>query len=208
MKLSNSQYKFFTRLGLVLAIAAALCYDRVDAAYQPAFIALAIVAGVVGFFPLFTSRTFESNEDSETAAGSLSVCESAPLVVATPPNEIEISDRSLDRYIQHVYSTVNTQVQLQESFSYINNLSKVVPNIVLGSYVIGGFQNVRAERIQEMCEVVSKLGSIPQEFSVELNSEGSIIVHCQPAADAHTTESKPAEKWHWEEGSGKEELVH
>jgi len=206
MKLSNTQYKFLTRLGLVLAIAAALCYDRVDRAYRPVFIAVAIIAGVVGFFPLFTSRAFDSSEDPEAAANSESALESVQLTVGTSPAEVDVSDRSLDRYIQHLYSTVNAEVQLHEYFAHINDLFKVTP--AMSSYTVGGFQESRSERVREMCEVVSKLGAMPQEFSVELTSEDSIIVHCQPAKAAYSTESVLAENWHHEDKSTKQEMVH
>jgi len=73
MRLSNKQYTVLVRLGIALVLMAVLAIDRAPSAYQPWVLAFAAVGGVIGFFPLFTSKTFQSSdEDYERAADASS----------------------------------------------------------------------------------------------------------------------------------------
>jgi hypothetical protein len=209
MKLSDTQYKLLTRIGLVLAVVAALCYDKVGVGYRPAFIAVAVVAGVVGFFPLVTSHAFEASEDSEVTTFTQPISEPVQLFTPAPVDETVLSDRSLERYVQHLFSTVRSEFQRQDSYPSIYSLSNYsLSNVAYARYTSGNLQKGRSERVREMCEVVSNLGTMPQEFSVELTSEGSIIVHCLPQREVYDTESAVTEKWPRQRETPTQETVH
>lgn len=62
MRLSDKQYKVFVRVGILIVVVAVFAFDRIPPTYQPLIMAIAAVGAVLGFFPILTSRPFQSSE--------------------------------------------------------------------------------------------------------------------------------------------------
>lgn len=192
MRLSDKQYRNYTRVGFVITIVAALVFDRVGTGIQPVVLAVAVVGALIGFFPLITSRAFEAH-DPEGAAAERVLAENARYQVDldSVPNEqtklseasahAGLSNRGLETYLRSLYSAIDSNVGGGEGVVGIYRFSQANSN--LGRYFSSTFEfereRERAERVHEMHEIVHRLRGTPQAFSVELTSSNSIIVRCE-----------------------------
>lgn len=192
MRLSDRQYRNCTRTGIVITIAAALAFDRVEITLQPAVLLVAVLGAAIGFFPLITSRAFDTHnpgdEIVEQAVGEEVQHEAdrgASFTHQTKPSgspaQTQLSSRSLEAYLRGLYSAIGSNVGGRDCDPRIYAFGSA--NISLGRYLFSTLEiereRERADRVHEMHEIVHKLRGTPQAFSVELTSSNSIIVRCE-----------------------------
>jgi hypothetical protein len=215
MKLSDRQYKLCTRTGLVLAIAAALAYDRLSTNYQATALVVAVVGALIGFFPLVTSHAFEADDetchDDENAlsiGGTYQDIEQSNVVVYEA-EETHLSNRSLELYMQHLYSALERNPGVTEGYAAIYKLTNTILSTNVEHYGLSSLnvERDRAERVQEMHELIHGLRGIPQAFSVELTSNNSIIVHCDNVKESGNLVQHFSKKW-GQPSVAREETVH
>jgi hypothetical protein len=169
---------------MVLTLIAAFAFDKVPAEYQMALVGVAVLAAIIGFFPLLTSRPFDSSEEScdDPEAG----LEKVASIVLADTEGVEPAD--LDRKVSAEPILVN--LLKSQIISYID-ASRArggiygsyvhAPGVLLGSYMASWVEK-RQERqacMKDVHELIDKLAGTTQKFSVELTNDNTIVVHCE-----------------------------
>jgi hypothetical protein len=188
MRLSDRQYRYYTRTGFAITIVAALAFDRVQIGLQPTVLIVAVLGAAVGFFPLVTSRTFESQNQEDQGGEGVAISE----VHSQPDSSVvslgldehntdssSLSRRSLEVYLKNLYSAMNSNLGGREGAGNVYGLGTL--NLNVNSYVFTSLevQRERSQRVHEMHEIIHRMRLGPQAFSVELTSSNSIIVRCE-----------------------------
>lgn len=175
MRLSDKQYKAFTRTGLGIALVAAMGYDRLPPAWRMTAITAALLGAVVGFFPLLTTDVFQSSEEPECLEQT-TVSHPIQEDIRKSADHVHLSNRSLAIYMEHLYKSVAQVSEKEAVYTMLCN-----PGLILSTK--GSHSNVmaleRTERMREMYELIDGLKGTSQEFSVELTGTNSIIVRCE-----------------------------
>lgn len=209
MTLSNRQYKTLTRTGLAMVILAAIAYDRVPPRFQLAALFVAGAGALVGFSPLATKGAFspreqEEHSDDELTESSFVVPSAADYASLAPedslrPTELgHPSKRSLELYLEHLYSTIGHLAEAEnDAWASILPSKATRPSSHIEIYALPGLHPTRErpQRIHEMQEIITGLRGFPQEFSVELTSNDSIIVRCEHPKESANIVQQMSKRW-------------
>jgi hypothetical protein len=180
MRLSDTQYRLFVRVGILTVVVAVFAFDKTPPTLRPIMMALAAVGAALGFFPLFTSHPFESSEENEASA-SESEARSTDTVIDIKQfigtNDLDVTE--VDPNLPFLESFVQKIDTQQKQYLRVYGIHHT--GLSFGSYTISSLANhyERSERVKEVHDLINKLKGTPQTFYVELTSNNSIIVHCE-----------------------------
>jgi hypothetical protein len=190
MRLSDTQYKVFVRVGIVIVIIAVFAFDRIPPTYQPLMMALAAAGAAIGFFPLFTSRPFQSSEVGDSCAAESEAHYTNEMLDVQPSNSsarLDVTSEApthphraaVDANLQALDSLVQKVYKQQRQYLRIYGIDH--SSLSYGYYTIPSLANrqERSERVKEVHDLIDRLKGTPQTFSVELTGSNSIIVHCE-----------------------------
>jgi hypothetical protein len=209
MTLSNRQYNTLARTGLAIVILAAIAYDRVPPRFQLVALCVAGVGAFVGFSPLATKNAFSPREQEDHSADELTESSSvvpsaaddaslAPEDSLRPTELAHPSNRSLELYLEHLYSTIGHLAEAENDAWASILLSKASrQSSPIEIYALPGMHAARErpQRIHEMQEIITGLRGSPQEFSVELTSNDSIIVRCERPKESANIVQQMSKRW-------------
>lgn len=196
MRLSDKRYKFLVRSGLIIVVAAGLAFDRVPHPYQVVVILVAAFGALVGFFPIVTSRPFESSESPNEVAVATSF--------VVDPRSISLVENAVAEKSNTPQSFIYLDNNFQTAYKYFQHNSAAEgvygrfyqEQPSLRAYVMSLAQNteVRQTRLNEIHGLVERLKGTSQKYSIELTSDNAIIVNCESQS---VLAEKPNEYWNY-----------
>lgn len=217
MRLSDRQYNILTRLGLFTLILVVFLFDRIPEHLRWVLFVVAGAGALVGFFPLVTSKPFQTDNErlnSEVhdqlngiAAFTSAAANVTSETVTTPVTGYRIHHfhadpvgiTAFELYRQRRAREVGSLNLGHDARYFAEIIESRFANDAIKMYMQSmqlekeKAERERAERVAEMHMVLEKLIGIPQAFSVELTTSNRIIVKCERPKEARNILQTAAE---------------